>query len=77
MLLLIIKVKSVDISSNISKDGATQASDRLILSKRDLSDYRHNELGSYYRQRSDLRLPGHLKSRRSEVIGLKLQITFS
>lgn len=74
MLLLIIKVKSVDISSNISKDGA---SDRLILSKRDLSDHRHNELGSYYRQRSDLHLPGHLKSRRSEVIGLKLQITFS
>lgn len=36
-----------------------------------------NELGSCYRQRSDLRLPGHLKSRHSEVRGLTLQITFS
>lgn len=69
MLLLIIKAKSVDFSSNISKDVETQASDGPISGKRDLSDNRCNELGSCYWQRSDLGLPGHLKRRRSEVIG--------
>ena len=73
MLLLIIKVKSVDICSHISKF-LTDCSRACGTS---VTKGTVNELGGCCRQRSDFRLPGRLKSRHSQVRGLKLQITLS
>lgn len=73
MQFLIIKVKSVGISSNISKS----LMDWSWACGASVTTGTVNELGSCCRQRSDFSRPGCLKSRHSEVRGLKIQITFS